>query len=78
MSRISCGDPSDVPCRCDPVIGCGHLSSWHRVVTRWVAVCTVPDCNCATLTDVCDHVMGSDGATVEDAAAEIRAMGIRL
>jgi hypothetical protein len=38
----------------------------------------MPDCDCAVMDDVCDHVFGSNGEVVDDAEAEIRAMGIRL
>lgn len=64
MSRIDCGS-GDVPCLCDPVSGCGHASSWHRVFTRWVARCLVPDCHCRTM-DACNCVEGLDGVSDTD------------
>lgn len=67
---------SDVPCLCDPITGCGHLSSWHRMVRSGTACCLVPGCECRE-TELCDCVEGRDGElSVEDVAAEIRAFGI--
>lgn len=77
MSRIDCGDAdSSVPCRCDPVTGCGHLSAWHRVFERWTARCEVPGCACAVM-DVCNCVAGMDDAADPDASV-LRALGITL
>lgn len=75
MSRVNCGEPSSVPCRCDPVTGCGHLSSWHRVYERWVAACTVPDCACRIM-DACDCVAGLDGEQPLADAKVLAEMGI--
>lgn len=67
-----------VPCRCDPVTGCGHLSSWHRMIRAGVAQCLVPGCQCRE-TEICDCIEGMGEAIPDvDVDAEIRAMGIKL
>lgn len=78
MARIDCGSASHVPCRCDPVTGCGHASSWHRVTERWVAKCTVQDCECPGI-DVCNCVEGADEPSkVERDADVLGALGILM
>lgn len=74
MSKISCdGGDASVPCRCDPVTGCGHLSSWHRVFERWAARCLVPGCDCKVM-DVCDCC---DGYNSDDSDAFLVSIGIK-
>lgn len=80
MSRITCdpGGADHVPCRCDPVTGCGHASSWHVVTERWLARCTVPGCDCRSM-DVCDCVEGvTEPVAVETDSGVLSALGIML
>lgn len=72
--RISCGDDA-TPCRCDPVTGCGHLSSWRIVRERWVSRCMVPECDCSVM-DVCDCVMPCDSTGGTEAFELERVLGM--
>lgn len=75
MSKIDCGDDRNVPCRCDPITGCGHASTWHRVTERWLAKCLVPDCQCSGM-DVCNCCEGMGGSESDRLIAH--SLGIRV
>jgi hypothetical protein len=74
MSYIDCSTSNrDAPCGCD----CGHLSSQHRIYTRWLARCLVPECICERL-DACEHVQPYSVPDVEQSDVEmLSAIGIR-
>lgn len=76
MARIDCGS-GPVPCRCDPLVGCGHLSSWHYVYIRWLARCAVPGCDCAIM-EPCNCTPGSDGELPEPDSRVLADLGIAV